>query len=79
MAPSDPFAPPSFPKLLVSLGVGVLVGVGLVLPAVREDVAAAVISNPGPVGSVLLLGVLGMVGVTIGLFALYQLFWLIDK
>lgn len=79
MAPSDPFVPPSFPKLLVSLGLGVLVGVGLVLPAVRDDVTAAIVANPGPVGSVLLLGVVGLVGVTVGLFALYQLFWLVDR
>lgn len=79
MAHGDPFAPSTFPKLLASLLAGAAVGAGIVLPTISEDLAAAAIVNPGPVGNALLLGVLGMVGVTVGLFALYQLFILIDR
>lgn len=79
MTHGGPFAPSTFPKLLASLLGGVAVGAGIVLPTVSEDLAAAAIANPGPVGNALLLGVVGMVGVTVGLFALYQLFILVDR
>lgn len=79
MTRGDPFAPSTFPKLVASLLAGAAVGAGFVLPTVSEDLAAAAIANPGPVGNALLLGVVGMVGVTVGLFALYQLFILVDR
>ena len=79
MAPSDTFAQPAFSKVIVSFTLGLAVGFGFVLPAVREDLSAFALSNPGPVGSVLMIGVFSMVVVTTGLFALYRLFWLVDR
>lgn len=79
MAPTDPFAEPSFPKVAVSFGIGIVIGLAIVLPVIRDDVAAATLGDPGPVGHVLLIGVLSVTVVTTGLFALYQLFWLVDR
>lgn len=79
MAPSDSFESPSVPRLFVSLAVGVMVGLGIVLPAFRDDLTWATPGAPGPIAAVLLVGVLGLVVVTLGLFALYQLFWLVDR
>lgn len=79
MAPNDTFARPAFSKVLVSFVLGIGLGVAFVLPLVRDDLARFAISNPGPVGSVLMIGVLSMVLVTTGLFALYRLFWLVDR
>ena len=78
MAPADPFAPPSFAKSVLSLAVGFLVGAAIVLPAVREDLLTTLRSNPGPIGNVVLIGVLAIMVVTIALFGLYRLFWLVD-
>lgn len=79
MTQGGPFAPTSFPKLLASLAAGAAVGAGFVLPTVHEGLASAALANPGPVGNALLIGVVGMVGVTVGLFALYQFFILVDR
>lgn len=79
MAPTDPFAAPSFPKVLLSFGIGICVGLAVVLPVIRDDVSSLALGPPGPIGSVLLIGVLAVTVVTTGMFALYQLFWLVDR
>lgn len=79
MAPTDPFARPSPAKVLLSFAIGTLLGVAIVFPVIRNDVAATSLGDPGPVGIVLVIGVLAVTVVTTGLFALYQLFWLVDR
>lgn len=79
MAPTDPFAEPSAAKVLLSFAVGTLLGVVVVFPVIRNDVTATSLGDPGPVGIVLVIGVLSVTVVTTGLFVLYQLFWLVDR
>lgn len=79
MAPTDSFAEPSSSKLLLSFAVGTLLGVAIVFPVIRNDVTTTSLGDPGPVGVVLVIGVLAVTVVTTGLFALYQLFWLVDR
>lgn len=79
MAPDDTFARPAFGKVLTSFAVGIALGVAFVLPAIREDLALLELGGTGPVANVLMIGVLSLVVVTTGLFALYRLFWLIDR
>lgn len=79
MAPNDTFARPAFGKVLASFVVGIAVGLAIVLPAIRDDVALFAVGDPGPVGNVVLVGVLSIVVLTTGLFGLYRLFWLIDR
>lgn len=79
MAPNDPFSPPSFGKILLSFGIGIGVGLAIVLPVIHDDLGTTTLGDPGPIGNVLLIGVLSLTVVTTGLFALYQLFWLADR
>lgn len=79
MAPDDTFARPAFGKVLLSFVVGIALGVAFVVPAIQEDLALLDLGGPGPVGNVLLIGVLSLVVVTTGLFGLYRLFWLVDR
>jgi len=73
MPPSDTFTRPSFVKVVVSFAIGLFVGVGIVLPAIRTDVAAALASGGGPIGRVIVVGVLGILVVSVGLFGFYRL------
>lgn len=79
MTPTDPFAEPSPSKLALAFAIGFALGVAAVFPVIRDDVAASSLGDPGPVGIVLVVGVLSVAVVTTGLFALYQLFWLVDR
>lgn len=79
MAPNDTFAPPAFGKVVLSLAVGIAFGVAVTLPAIQDDLAHVDVGDPGPVGNVLLIGVLSVAVVTTGLFGLYRLFWLVDR
>ena len=79
MATDDTFARPAFGKVLLSFAFGIALGVVFVLPAIRDDLAGVDVGGPGPVGNVLLIGVLTLVVVTTGLFGLYRLFWLVDR
>ena len=77
MAPSDTFASPAFGKVLASFVVGIGFGLVIVLPAVRDDLAVVSLGDPGPVGNVVLIGVMSILVVTMGLFGLFRLFRLI--
>lgn len=79
MGPSDTFARPSFGKVLLSFLTGTVVGVAFVLPAIRADLTVSLLADPGPIGNVVMIGVLAILVVTTGLFGLYRLFWLVDK
>lgn len=74
MAPSDTFAEPGFGKVLASFVVGITFGLVIALPAVRDDLALVTIDGTGPVGNVVLVGVLSILVVTMGLFGLFRLF-----
>lgn len=79
MAPSDTFARPAFSKVALSFAVGIAVGLGIALPAIQDDLAVVSVGDTGPVGTVLLIGVLSVAVVTTGLFAMYRLFWIVDR
>ena len=79
VAPDDTFARPAFSKVVLSFAIGIAIAAAMLVPVVRDDLVRIGLSNPGPVGNVLLIGVLSMVVVTTGLFALYRLFWLVDR
>lgn len=79
MTPTDPFAEPSPTKLVLAFAFGTVLGIAAVFPVIRDDIAASNLGDPGPVGIVLVVGVLSVAVVTTGLFALYQLFWLVDR
>lgn len=70
---------PSFGKLIVSFGLGVGIGVLALLPGFADGFAGAIQGDPGPVGNALLVGILLLVVVTLGLFSLFQLLWLVDR
>lgn len=79
MAPGDTLADPAFSKVLVSFVVGIGLGAALAVPTVASEVAGLASGDTGPIGSVLVAGVLSVVIVTVGLFGLYQFFWLVDR
>ena len=79
MAHDDPFARPSFPKLVVSFVLGALVGVAVVLPAIRDDLTTSLLAGSDPIGNVVFIGVLAILVVTTGLFGLYRLFLIVDR
>ena len=77
MAPSDTFASPAFGSVLASFVIGITFGLIVALPAIRDDLAVVSVSDPGPVGSVVLVGVMSILVVTMGVFGLFRLFRLI--
>lgn len=79
MATDDPIAEPAFSKVLVSFVIGIALGVAIAVPAVPAEVAVLASGDLGPIASVLIAGVLGVGVVTVGLFGLYQFFWMIDR
>lgn len=79
MQPTAPYTQPSFPKVAVSFGIGVVLGLTIGLPVIRDDLATISLGDLGAVGHTLLIGVFSVAIVTIGLFGLYQLFWLVDR
>lgn len=79
MARSDTFARPAFGKVALSFAFGIVVGLGSALPVIQDDLATVSVGDAGPVGTVLLIGVLSVAVVTTGLFAMYRLFWLVDR
>lgn len=79
MATEDPLAGPAFSKVLVSFVIGIALGVAMAAPAVPREVTVLASGDPGPVGSVIIAGVLSVVVVTVGLFGVYQFFWMIDR
>lgn len=79
MAPSQTLAQPSFRKLVVSFGIGIGIGVLALLPGFPRGMTGAIQGDPGPVGNVLLVGILLLVVVTLGLLSMLQLFWLVDR
>lgn len=79
MATNDAMADPAFSKVFASFVIGIALGVAVAAPAVPSEIAVLVSGNPGPIGKVLIAGVLSVVVVTLGLFGLYQLFWMIDR
>lgn len=79
MTATDPFAEPSFPKIVLAFGIGALFGITVVFPTLRHSFSLASLGELGSMGTVVLLGLVAMVAVTTGLFGLYQLFWLIDR
>lgn len=79
MEPRDPFKRPSPLKTVLSFATGALVGVVFVSPMVRTDLVPDLLGDPGPVGNVVMIGVLAILVVSTGLFGLIRLFLLIDK
>lgn len=74
MAPADAIAPPSFPKVVLSFVLGLSLGGAIVFPAIRQDVTHVSLGSGGSVANMILLGILSLVVVTSGLFALFRLF-----
>jgi hypothetical protein len=79
MEHDDAFAEPTFLKVFLSFSAGILLGVVFVLPIVRGELTLGILDEPGPIGNVVLIGVLAILVVSMGLFGLYRLFWLVDK
>lgn len=79
MTPDNPFSQPVFGKVILSFGIGIALGLTLTFPAIQNDLGGVTLGDTGPVGNVLLLGVLSIAVVTTGLFGLYRLFWLVDR
>lgn len=79
MAPDDAFSRPSSLKVFVAFSIGMLLGVGFVLPAVRDDVSLAFTNGADPIGNVVMIGVLSILVVSTGLFGLIRLFLLVDR
>lgn len=79
MSTSDAIADPAFSKVLASFAIGIALGVAVAAPAVPSEVAVLLSGDPGPIGKVLIAGVLSVVVVALGLFGLYQLFWMLDR
>ena len=79
MATPDRFVPPSFPKLVLTFGLGLAFGLAFVLPSIGDLATVVALQDMGSVGNVLIAGVLSIVVVTTGLFGLYRLFWLVDR
>lgn len=78
MPPEYDFSRPSTIGLYLAFVLGALLGVGFVLPVVRDDVAVDAVLGSGPVGNVVLIGVLAILVVSMGLFGLVRLFLLAD-
>lgn len=72
---------PAATRTLAAFVVGILVGVGLVLPAMPADVEPVTVGefSTGPVGATLLIGTLLLLAVMTGMWALYQLFVLVER
>lgn len=79
MSTHDPIGRPTSLTVGLSFLFGIAIGMALVLPALPREVSTLARSDPGPIGSVLLLAVLAVALVTVGLFGLYQLFWFLDR